>query len=412
MAVSDSQTCDICNLSFVRIPRELSASETYVCGASGSSSRTGNNGAVLVNRVIHGDARRLLPELAAQGYAEGFRLAYADPPFNTGRADRGPFRDQWSAAEWASLIRDVAEGVVPLLASDGSFWLHISGRQLGIAQGACDAAFGHERFIGTISWERTRRPSYLPNQPMANTTDFLLVYAKDPSTLRQFTAGTTEAGKRVPVAHRGNPITRLRFPPGAVRFNCPDGPYLAGDHSTPGIDAALIEDVVIQEGRNITPLSLSLPSRYSQATLQAMLEDGAEFLVPRVPFRPSYLAPGGKPKAVSNIWSWRMDDKMPTNEDAYKEQRLDGIDPFPYAKPVGLIKRILEIATEPGNAVFDPFGGSGTTAVAALLTGRKYVLLEEKMGTIDTFIRPRIASIEERLGGKGNRTTRTAGKEA
>lgn len=368
------------------------ASETHVCGASGNSSRNGNNGAMLVNRVIHGDARRILPELAAQGYAEGFRLAYADPPFNTGRSDRGPFRDQWSGAEWAALIRDVAEAVEPLLAQDGSFWLHVNSRQLGIAQGACDTAFGHERFVGTISWERTRRPSYLPNQPMANTTDFLLVYAKDPGKLRQFTAGTTEAGKRVPVAHRGNPITRLRFPPGTVRFNCPDGLYLAGDHSTPGIDAALIEEVVIQEGRNITPLSLSLPSRYSQATLQAMLEDGAEFLVPRVPFRPSYLAVGGKPKAVSNIWSWRMDDKMPTNEDAYKEQRLVGITPFPYAKPLGLIERILEIATEPGDAVLDPFGGSGTTAVAARHTHRRYVLIEEQLSNIRTFIHPRIES--------------------
>lgn len=347
---------------------------------------------MLVNRVIHGDARRILPELAAEGYAEGFRLAYADPPFNTGRADRGPFRDRWAAAEWTALIRDVAEGVVPLLASDGSFWVHVSSRQLGTAQGACDAALGHDRFIGTISWERTRRASYLPNQPMTNTTDFLLVYAKDPGKLKPFTAGVTEAGKRVPMAHRGNPTTRLRFPPGAVRFNCADGTYLAGDHSTPGIEAELTENVVVQQGTNTTPLALCLPSRYSQATLQMMLEDGAKFLVPRVPFRPSYLAVGGRPKAVSNIWSWRMDDKMPTNEDAYKEQRLAGIEPFPYAKPVGLIARILEVATEPGDTVLDPFGGSGTTAVAARHTDRKYVLVEEQMRTIRKFIHPRIAS--------------------
>ncbi|GAA1134235.1 site-specific DNA-methyltransferase [Arthrobacter flavus] len=351
---------------------------------------------MLVNEVLHGDARILLPELAATGYGEGFRLAYADPPFNTRRSDRGPFRDQRTAAEWADLIKDVAAGVMPLLSQDGSFWLHVNDRQLGAAQGACDAVFGHEHFVGTISWERTRRPSYLPGQPLASTTDFILIYAKDPRSLRPFTAGTTEAGKRVPIAHRGNPITRLQFPIGAVRFTCADGLYQAGDHSTSGIDVRLTEDVRVNDGRNTTPLSLTLPSRYSQATVHGMLNEGAEFLIPRRPFRPSYLSPGGKPKAVSNIWSWRLDDNMPTNEDAYKEQLLAGMSPFPFAKPVGLLTRILEVATEPDDVVLDPFAGSGTTALAAVRTGRKYVLIEEHNSTIKNFIQPRL------IGSRGN----------
>lgn len=65
---------------------------------------------------------------------------------------------------------------------------------------------------------------------------------------------------------------------------------------------------------------------------------------------------------------------MPTIEDAYREQQ-DFVEPFPYAKPVALLRRILELATDPGDRVLAPFGGSGTTAQAARDTGRSSILI-------------------------------------
>ncbi len=289
------------------------------------------------------------------------------------------------------MISDVASGVLPLLTADGSFWLHVNDRQLGAAQAACDSVFGRDRFVGTITWERTRRPSFIRGRHLASTTDFLLIYARDRRKLRPFTDGLTEVGKRVPVTHRGNTPTRLEFPAGSVRFNCPDGIYPAGDHSSPGITAELLEDVAVIGGMNASPLRLLLPSRYSRASVQRMVEDGAQFLIPKPPFRPSYLAAGGRAKVVSNVWSWRLDDRIPTNEDAHKDQLRSGISPFPYAKPVGLLRRILEVATEPGDSVLDPFGGSGTTAEAARLAGRAFVLIEQQSELIEHYVRPRLA---------------------
>lgn len=49
----------------------------------------------------------------------------------------------------------------------------------------------------------------------------------------------------MPLAHRGNPLVTLRFPAGSVSFRCPDGVYAAGDYSSPGIAAELMDDVVI-----------------------------------------------------------------------------------------------------------------------------------------------------------------------
>ena len=46
---------------------------------------------------------------------------------------------------------------------------------------------------------------------------------------------------------------------------------------------------------------------------------------------------------------------------------------YPTQKPILLLERIISLVTLPGNAVLDPFAGSGTTLVAAQLLGRDAV---------------------------------------
>ncbi len=46
---------------------------------------------------------------------------------------------------------------------------------------------------------------------------------------------------------------------------------------------------------------------------------------------------------------------------------------YPTQKPILLLDRIIEIATDEGDIVLDPFCGSGTTLVASKMKGRRYV---------------------------------------
>lgn len=48
----------------------------------------------------------------------------------------------------------------------------------------------------------------------------------------------------------------------------------------------------------------------------------------------------------------------------------------PNEKPVGLLRELIESSTRAGDCVLDPFAGSGSTGVAALLSGRRAVLVE------------------------------------
>ena len=56
------------------------------------------------------------------------------------------------------------------------------------------------------------------------------------------------------------------------------------------------------------------------------------------------------------------------NDDGWGIKRV-----HPTQKPIRLMRRIIEDFTKPGDTVFDPFTGSGTTGVACVQTGRKFI---------------------------------------
>ena len=67
---------------------------------------------------------------------------------------------------------------------------------------------------------------------------------------------------------------------------------------------------------------------------------------------------------------WRMSR-------APKAERMHGY--HPTQKPVALVERCLLATTHPSDLVLDPFIGSGTTAVAALRTGRRCVGIDRDL---------------------------------
>jgi site-specific DNA-methyltransferase (adenine-specific) len=56
----------------------------------------------------------------------------------------------------------------------------------------------------------------------------------------------------------------------------------------------------------------------------------------------------------------------------------------PTQKPVDSLKPLIEAYTRPNGLVIDPFAGSGSTGVAALLCRRRYLLIEKEMAHYKT----------------------------
>lgn len=56
-------------------------------------------------------------------------------------------------------------------------------------------------------------------------------------------------------------------------------------------------------------------------------------------------------------------------------------------KPVECMKRPIENNSEPGDAVYEPFSGSGTTIIAAEMTGRRCFAVELNPAYVDIAVR-------------------------
>lgn len=58
----------------------------------------------------------------------------------------------------------------------------------------------------------------------------------------------------------------------------------------------------------------------------------------------------------------------------------------PSEKPVALLAELIESSTRQGDRVLDPFAGSGSTGVAAILAGRRAILVESHRPYVDITI--------------------------
>ncbi|MFA6407278.1 MAG: DNA methyltransferase [Candidatus Paceibacterota bacterium] len=56
---------------------------------------------------------------------------------------------------------------------------------------------------------------------------------------------------------------------------------------------------------------------------------------------------------------------------------------YPTQKPVILLEKIISLASHEGDVILDPFCGSGTTLVAALLLGRKYIGIDTSKEAVE-----------------------------
>jgi site-specific DNA-methyltransferase (adenine-specific) len=74
---------------------------------------------------------------------------------------------------------------------------------------------------------------------------------------------------------------------------------------------------------------------------------------------------------------------------AGKKERGEG-NTHPTVKPLALMRWLVRLITPPGGAVLDPFGGSGTTGIAAQMEGRNAVLIEREPAYCE-IIRKRLA---------------------
>ena len=96
-----------------------------------------------------------------------------------------------------------------------------------------------------------------------------------------------------------------------------------------------------------------------------------------------YMAPGlvGPEKAARG--------KLPTDTWWHTIVPTNGSEKtgYPTQKPLGILRRIIQASSHPGAVVLDFFAGSGTTGIAALELGRRFILVDNSQEALQVMAR-------------------------
>jgi len=90
----------------------------------------------------------------------------------------------------------------------------------------------------------------------------------------------------------------------------------------------------------------------------------------------------GWPEGTTRHWCGDRDQG-----DVWNIKKPQKNDLHPTMKPVELVERAIRNSSRPGDVVFDPFGGSGTTLIAAEKAGRQARLIELDPKYVDVIVR-------------------------
>jgi adenine-specific DNA-methyltransferase len=335
-------------------------------------------GEVADSLLVQGDAGAAMSSLLSGRYdgsvAGRVKLCYLDPPYNTG--ERFEHYDDCSdRSVWLSRLRDHLVATRQLLAPDGSIWLHLDDSEQHRARCVLDEVFGVEAFVATVIWQkRTTRDS---RKAFSSMHDYIHVYAPaGPKSWKKIRNGLPDEGAF------SNPDGDPRGPWRSVPMNVQAGHATAAQFYTLTTPSGVRHDP--PPGRCWTYTAKRLAELDADGRVYWPRGGDGKPRLKRYQYEVTGLAP-------FTIWTA---DEVGDNGSAKKGllKEFHGIQAFDTPKPLGLLERIVAIATDPGDLVLDCYLGTGTTAVAAQQLGRRWIGIEQNQRTVEEFALPRLRS--------------------
>jgi adenine-specific DNA-methyltransferase len=361
------------------------------------------------SQLIHGDNARVLSE-RAQVLAGAVRLAYLDPPYNTGRTF-AEYTDRTEPSTWSARLSSVAKLVHPLLRADGVLVAEIDDTELGALIVLLDDVFGRANRVAVVTVVRSAATGHKArNKGPVNVTDYLLVYAKDrrafaPRALHRARDRYDDA-YRTWIENPSDPPPAWRFVPLRRAFARARGfASLAAARRALGPEAF---------ERELTTFALAHAEhvvRFAQPRYEA-ISHAAQALVDRSRAAPDdvfvlerakhppFIVRGGnrilrlrdKVRTIDGVP--RLVEPLTNVWDDIGFQgiaREGGVTFSRNKKPERLMARIVEMFTDEGDLVLDPYAGSGTTLAVAERMKRRWIGIEREAPLI-ALCKKRLAS--------------------
>ena len=348
------------------------------------------------NLIIRGDNLHALKALLPR-YAGRVNCIFIDPPYNTGNEGwcyndnvRSPLMREWLKKsanpvdkedlerhdKWLCMMWPRLQLLKDLLAEDGAIFVTIDDNEQHRLRVVMDEVFGEENHVATFIWRKVDSPN---DNKVAITPDheMILCYANDaeavgfgPKNDASILGGysTKDENGRLYrdrlLKKNGKNSLRSDRPSMFFPLKDPDGSKVFPIHDNGEEACWAAGEKMVEKHRTNGTLIWKRRERRGKTVWEPYTREFA----PDVPTRPH-----------PTIWA-----DLPTMRQA-KAMLTDifaAVDVFTTPKPVELIGRILEIATDPDSLILDSFAGSGTTAHAVLAQNkkdggnRKFILVE------------------------------------
>ena len=331
------------------------------------------------NLIIHGDNLKALKALLPL-YAGKIKCIYIDPPYNTGNENwvyndnvNSPMMQDWLGKavdredltrhdKWLCMMTPRLKILRELLRDDGVIFISIDDNEQHRLRALMDETFGEENFITNIIWQKKFSPQN-DAKYFSDNHDFIVVYAKH-KNIGDETNGWIR-----------NLLPRTEEMEG--RYSNPDndsrGPWTSGDLSVKTYSKEYDYPIKTPSGKTIRPPQ-GCCWRTSKENFQKMMEDNRILFgrkgdnVPRIKRFLSEVQAGLVP---ITIWTHQEVGHNQSARQDFKKIFPEVEFPFENPKPVSLIERIFQIATDKDSIIIDSFAGSGTTAHAVLDLNRK-----------------------------------------
>ena len=313
------------------------------------------------NRLVFGDNLLALKALE-QEFTGKVKCVYIDPPYNTGSAFTH-YDDGLEHSIWLGLMRDRLEIIKRLLhPTDGSLWVSIDDYEAPYLRVLLDEIFGRRCFIASNVWQK--RYSRENREAIGDVHEYILTYAVDPMRFKQIRNKVPPTPEQTKVYRNSNNDPRGPWRP--IPMTAQEG------HATKD----QFYEITSPSGVVFTPPKGRCWG-LSKATFERLRAEGRIYFGKNGDSQPNVI------RYLSEIegyvpWTWWPHDEVGHTDESKKEiHALFGkVDAFDTPKPERLMKRVLEIATNPGDLVLDSFAGSGTTGAVAHKMGRRWIMVE------------------------------------
>ena len=343
-----------------------------------------------VNRFILGDSLLVMNSLLEyEGLGGQVQMIYLDPPYGVKfgsnfqpfvrkrdvkhgadeHMTREPemvkaYRDTWELGlhSYLTYLRDRLWLAKELLTPSGSIFVQISDENLHHVREVMDEVFGSNNFLSQISFQTT---SGFDSATMPTLGDFLFWYGKDKLSVKFKKMFVTQPA----IPGEGNARWVL-LPDGSYRgvtaeekrgeVILPEGARLYKPDNIQSQGAASEPHPFEFEGKTYLPSKNShWKANYPRG--MELLAKAGRIHVAKNSIQYRRFADDYPFEQIRNIWTDTITGSF-TEEKHYVVQTN-----------VKVIERCLLMTTDPGNLVFDPTCGSGTTAYVAEQWGRRWI---------------------------------------